>query len=448
MPDRQSASSIMRPSLAWLALAALLLTGCTPKYTIDDGRKVNETLLNNIRLYGAGEQKLRPSIARSSQLKDKDCSTQWELPFAVATSYDLDEDDRVAWVRALQVDERLSVVSALPESGLSLGDKIAELDGYSRDNSFKMLEQLASLKEDGSPFVVKTANGKQVTIAPFPVCRGYTRLAPPQQPQQQDFHWLEMTHPLEIVAPTLTPDETLWIVLWSQGLSEEAGGRMKTYHYGKKIVGKLLDLATLASGVSAAGQAAKAVSSQALTAAASSASQAASQQVAQKILEQAGRSAAEAAGKEYGEQLAKSLGKSLASQSSSLLQEGLSQRLGFFALSGVSLVAMTALDQADNWAFKRMPLLQADPLVAVSLHRKLTELGLVNNPFALDRERAEKLLENSKDSEHHATLTALLAPPPAAGSEPPAADPGSEAAATNAPTPATPVAKAANEVID
>lgn len=412
----------MRPSTTWLPLllSSLLLAACTPKYTIDDGRKVNETLLNNIRLYGAGEKTLRPSIARSSQLKDQDCSTQWELPFAVATSYDLDEDDRVAWVRALQVDERLTVVSALPDSGLTPGDKITSLDGYSRDNSFKMLEQLAALKEYGSPFPITTASGQQINITPFSVCRGYVRLAPPQQPNKQDFHWLEMTHPLEVMVPELSPDEALWIVLWSQGLSEEAGGRMKTYHYGKKLVGKLLDLATLASGVSAAGQAAKAVSSQAINAAASSASQAASQQLAQRMLEQAGRNAAQAAAKEYGEQLAKSAGKAMASQGGTLLQEGLSQRLGFFALSGVSLVAMTALDQADRWAFQRMPRLQADPLAVVSLHRKLTEQGLVNNPFALDRERAEQLLEANKETEYHAQLTAQLAPP-APLSEPAAA---------------------------
>ena len=72
--------------------------------TVDDGRAVNEELLGNIRSYGAGERALRPAIARSAELKDPDCATQWELPFSVATSYNWNKDDRVAWVRALGVD--------------------------------------------------------------------------------------------------------------------------------------------------------------------------------------------------------------------------------------------------------------------------------------------------------------------------------------------------------
>ena len=50
------------------------------KYTVDDGRKVNETLLANLRLMGHGERALRPAIVRSAALKDPGCSRQWELP--------------------------------------------------------------------------------------------------------------------------------------------------------------------------------------------------------------------------------------------------------------------------------------------------------------------------------------------------------------------------------
>ena len=47
-----------------------------------------------------GEQALRPAIARSAALGDKDCDRQWELPMSVMSSQGWSEDDRVAWVRA------------------------------------------------------------------------------------------------------------------------------------------------------------------------------------------------------------------------------------------------------------------------------------------------------------------------------------------------------------
>ena len=96
------------------------------KYTVDDGRKVNETLLANLRLMGHGERALRPAIVRSAALKDPGCSRQWELPFSVATSYDWPADDRVAWGRALQVDERLTVIEEAQESGVQIGDSVEE----------------------------------------------------------------------------------------------------------------------------------------------------------------------------------------------------------------------------------------------------------------------------------------------------------------------------------
>ena len=79
-----------------------------------------------------------------------------------------------------------------------------------------------------------------------------------------------------------TPDEALWLVLWTQGLSEEGGARMKTYHYTVKIAGTLYNLATLASGVKAAALAADA----ALSAAKSAAANAASEFLKNQLIEQ------------------------------------------------------------------------------------------------------------------------------------------------------------------
>ena len=59
-------------------------------------------------------------------------------------------------------------------------------------------------------------------------------------------------HPLELAKADLTADEALWTVLWTQGLSEEGGARMKVYDYGTSILSTLYTVATLASGLQAA----------------------------------------------------------------------------------------------------------------------------------------------------------------------------------------------------
>ena len=122
-----------------LLLAVAMLSACgTQKYTVDDGRKVDEVLLQSMRHYGAGERSLRPAIVRSAALKDAACDVQWELPIAVATSYGWNENERVAWVRALNVDERLTITGAHPESPLQIGDKLVEIAGFKTDNAEKM----------------------------------------------------------------------------------------------------------------------------------------------------------------------------------------------------------------------------------------------------------------------------------------------------------------------
>eukprot|EP01136_Pigoraptor_vietnamica_P031752 Opistho-1_new@92704 len=236
--------------LLFTVFACLLLAACAgPKYTIDDGRKVDEALLSSIRAYGSGEQSLRPAIARTAALQDPECDKQWELPFAVATSYGWAENDRVAWVRALHVDERLTVVAATHDSPLKPGDKLAKVRGQQDEDSERLLATLAEARDDGRDFSVTLSNGRNIVIKPFQVCRGYTRLAPPNTPKLQDYHWLLSLHPLEITQADLSEDEALWVVLWTQGLSEEGGARMKTYHYGMKIAGTLYNLVTLASGL-------------------------------------------------------------------------------------------------------------------------------------------------------------------------------------------------------
>ncbi|MBV8122569.1 MAG: hypothetical protein JO370_00645, partial [Paucibacter sp.] len=218
-------------------VSVCLLCACAgPKYTVDDGRKVDETLLGNIKAYGQGERALRPAIQRSADLKDAECDRQWELPFSVSTSYGWEERDRVAWVRALGVDERLTVVAVSARSPLNLGDKITEINGHHSEDGNDMLEHLADARDSGKSIGLTLSSGRKLKIEPFEVCRGYARLAPPNTPKMQDYHWLMELHPLEITRADLSEDEALWVVMWGQGLSEEGGARMKTYHYGSKVV--------------------------------------------------------------------------------------------------------------------------------------------------------------------------------------------------------------------
>ena len=389
-------------------LVSLFLGACsTVQYTVDDGRKVNETLLANLRALGHGERALRPAIARSAALNDPDCSRQWELPISVATSFEWEEDDRVAWVRALQVDERLTVVAAAPDAGLAVGDKIVEIQGYKKKDSNKMLAELASLRDDGDPFQVKTAAGKTATLKPFQVCRGYTRLAPPVTPGYQDFHWLMSVHPLDIFRPQITPDEALWMVLWTQGLSEEGGARMKTYHYSKEIVSTLFEVASLATGLNAAAQAAKVAVNQAAQAAAAAATKAAGEAAAKAAIEEAARRLAEQAAQDYVKKVGEEVAKSVGRQAGNVLRDTFMARVGM-SVSSLSWVATTAFDDADRWAWDRIGKLGGDPLAGATLHQKLLDQGLVSNAFVLDEERLVRYSTLARQTQREDMLAAVL----------------------------------------
>ena len=366
--------------LLTLFILSLLAACAAPKYTVDDGRKVNEELLGHIRSYGAGEKALRPAIARTAALKDPDCDTQWELPFSVTTSYDMAQDDRVAWVRGLGVDERLTVIATAPGSPLQLNDKIQEINGYSRDNSVKMALTLAERRDAGRPFDIKVATGNTLRVTPFEVCRGYTRLAPPHTPQAQDYHWQGSMHPVEVAQVNLSEDEALWAVLWTQGVSEEGGARMKTYHYGSQIVSNLYSLFSIASGIQGAALAADAAISAARTAAASVASEI----IKSQLIEQA-KSAAAA---RMRTELTGAVQKLTQQQVVGAMQRAAVNRA---SLSGVAWVAATVFDRADTWAYTRLEKLNANPLASFSLHQKLIEQGLTSNALVLDPERMKTL---------------------------------------------------------
>jgi hypothetical protein len=383
--------------LVTLFILSLLAACAGPQYTIDDGRQVNEELLGHIRSYGAGEKALRPAIARTAALKDPNCDTQWELPFSVSTSYDMEKTDRVAWVRGLGVDERLTVIAAAADSPLQASDKIQEIDGYSRENTVKMALRLAEQRDAGRPFEIKTASGNTQRVVPFEVCRGYTRLAPPNSPQAQDYHWKGSMHPIEVARANLTEDEALWAVLWTQGVSEEGGARMKTYHYGTQIAGSLYTIFSIASGIQGAALAADA----AIKVAQSTAATVVSDLLKKQLIEQATQAAAD----KMRSELVGAVQKLTQQQVVSAMQLAAANR---GALTGVAWVAATVFDQADTWAYQRLEKLNANPLASFTLHQKLIEQGLTSNSLVLDPDRMKTLNKFAEERGRGDDVVAIL----------------------------------------
>ena len=378
------------------AVLALLLGACAgPKYTVDDGRKVNEELLTQLRNFGDGERVIRPAIARSAALKDKDCDKQWELPFSVESSESYEEDDRVAWVRALGVDERPTVVAATADSPVKPGQRIDAVDGTRKErDAAALLALLAEKRDRGRPFAVTIVGGQQVMVQPFEVCRGYTRFAPASTPMLQDYHWLMSYHPLELVNARPTDDEALWMVLWTQGLSEEGGARMKTWHYTTSIASTLFTVASIASGVGGAVQAAKAAAQAAASVAQSAVAKVATDMIKQKLIDQARSYAID----RLRSNLTDTADKLVRAQVVDSMQRAAANR---GALAGVARIGATVFDRADGWAFERMAKLGASPLAGFSLHQKLAENGLAANAFVFDNERLTMLnkLANAKGME-------------------------------------------------
>jgi hypothetical protein len=364
----------------------LLLGGCAsaPK-EIDDGRVLDPNLVASFQLYGQGERALRPALVRAAEVaknKAVECDKQFELPFAVATAEGAEGDDQVAWKRVLDVDQRVAVIAAAAGSPVAPGERIVQVGRLPARGSWELLEQLGSAREEGRPFEVQLASGQSQQVTPFPVCRGYARLAPPTTPKTQDYHWLMSMHPLELPQSGPSSDEMLWAVLWTQGLSEEGGARMKTYHYTVKIGGTLLQLASLASGLNAAAKLAEVAVDEARKRAAQEISKFASEQLlkqgkelALQRLRQGLQDAAEKVTR----------GQAMAMMSKSAANRG--------ALTGVGMIAATVWERADAWAFARMQELGADPLAGLRLHQKMVERELGGNAFALDAERIGALTQ-------------------------------------------------------
>ncbi|WP_254558845.1 hypothetical protein, partial [Salmonella enterica] len=70
------------------------------------------------------------------------------------------------------------------------------------------------------------------------------------------------THPVSVFEQPLTADEGLWLVLWTQGLSEVGGPLGKTYYYGGRLLKAIDTTASIVSGVGAVANAAQTAAAQ------------------------------------------------------------------------------------------------------------------------------------------------------------------------------------------
>jgi hypothetical protein len=330
-----------------------VLSGCATKLTVDDGRPVDSRLIADMRAFAEAAAAVRPAIVRAAAMADSGCDKQYELPFDVMTSYGVaDDDTKVAWARALGVDENLTVIAADRSSDLRPGEIVDEVDGYKSGNKLRMAKRLAEARDRGEPFELKLASGEKLTVSPLRLCRGHVLIASPLDPALQRYHWTESVHPLEIFHQPLTADEAEWIVLWTQGLSERGGARMKTYAF---MVGSVKWLSVVGLGFAASSAAASARAS-AATAGSSAGGQAAATQ--------------------------------LAGQAASLMAQSAADKA---SLSGVSGVAAGVFDRADQWAFEQMRRLGMNPRAGLSLHEKMVAHGAAGNAFLLDEARLAKM---------------------------------------------------------
>jgi hypothetical protein len=321
---------------AVLVAVSLATQGCATRLTVDDGRPLDKRLVAEMTSFAEAAVALRPAVVRSAVLAGSGCDTQYELPFDVMTSYGIDDDDvRVAWARALGIDENLTVIAADRSSGLRAGEVVVAVDGYESGNKRKMAERLAQARDTGAPFPLRLASGETVTVAPVRLCRGHVLVAPPLEPALQRYHWSESTHPLAIFQQPLSAEDAQWIVLWTQGLSEQGGARMKTYAF---VVGSLKWLTVIGLGIATGGATASARASAA----------------------------------------------QLAGQAASLMARSAANRA---SLSGVSHVAAGVFDLADQWAFENMRRLGMDPRAGLRLHDRLVAQGAAENAFLLDARR-------------------------------------------------------------
>ena len=167
------------------------------------------------------------------------------------------------------------------------------------------------------------------------------------------------------------------------------------------IASTLFSIASLASGVGGAVQAAKAAAQAAAQVAQSAAAQLATDLIKQKLIDQARSYALD----RLRSNLSDSADKLVRQQVVDSMQRAAVNR---GSLGGVARIGATVFDRADTWALARMGQLGASPLAGFSLHQKLAENGLASNALVLDSERMASLSKGANAKGLEDQVVALL----------------------------------------
>jgi hypothetical protein len=152
-------------------------------------------------------------------------------------------------------------------------------------------------------------------------------------------------------------------VLWTQGLSEEAGMRMYAWKTG---VGLVTFAGEVALTVATAGAAAAAAAG------------------------------AAAAGAAAGASVGATIGAAATSVALAVLPREAASAAGYAvsnaaSLHGINWVASTGFQKADKWAFEHMGKLGMNPAAGEDLEKRLTSAGSTRNAFLLNEEREEQM---------------------------------------------------------
>ena len=372
----------MKKTLMATMMMALMGTAHAGWFSSDTmSEQDKDAYRQTVKTWFSGEQAILPAKKLSSKVVDDSCSKQWNLTVRVAASNipRRSDDKKSVWNKDFGVGEDyLTVIAALPETGLVPGDRIikpewdaAAAAGFRRLNMSWVFDK--DNKEE--PFEVVTETGKRATIKPFQTCKGTALVEPLDNPLNSSQYGSEwVIQPVETFAVDLTPEESEWMVLWSEGFSAEATDRLRLFKLGKFAVGLAMSntVSSAASGnLNSASGAVKNVAQDAAKEAASAASKAAAQEIARQAMAQAKGMIQDAVTKVVATRVAGIVAK---------------KAVGYAYDPVWNAVAETAFDDADAWAFKKMKALGMDPKAALTLSAKLSEAG-VKTHFVMDENR-------------------------------------------------------------
>lgn len=334
-----------------------------------------------VKSWVSGHQGLLIARKESSKVLDDSCTKQWNLPVVVAASKlpGRNETKEGIWKTVADVEnDNLTVIAALPETGLKAGDKLVkpENDDSAAAGYRRLRMKWGFMKDDdGTPFEVVTDKGVKSRIEPYQTCKGRSlpelldnKLNTTQMASERVFE------PVETFVVDMTPEEYEWMTLWTEGFSAEATSRLELFKLGKLAVGLAMSntVSSAASGtINSATSAVKNVAQDAAKEAASSASKAAAQEIARQAMAQAKGMIQDAVTKVVATRVAGIVAK---------------KAVGYAYDPMWNAVAETAFDDADAWAFKKMKALGMDPKAALTLSAKLSEAG-VKTHFVMDENR-------------------------------------------------------------